>query len=270
MIVLKIGGALLTEKEGYCTPNLATIAAYGHALSKVVSQHGQDIIIVLGGGSFGNGVPLRYNITAKSSPDLHDISRMTVAMMQWMSIVVEAWREFELPLYPFQASSIIYIDQNNEAKGFLEPVNMAIESGLIPIISGDLIFHKNGTRSIFSSDFIPAVLSKSIQISKVVMLSDVAGLLDYSLPSKPLIRRVRTDERVLIQAAAGRSSKPDFTGGMSTKVEALSELALLGIGGLIADGRVPERLESILSPLYDGGTLFEPAQIPRANEQNRP
>jgi isopentenyl phosphate kinase len=114
-----------------------------------------------------------------------------------------------------------------------------------------------GPVNIYSSDLLPELLVRHFEVHSVVMLTDVAGLIDRSGPNEKLIKTVSPGEGH-VSAAAGGSSKVDVTGGMKTKVDALIRLLDLGVPSVIADGRVEDQLLSLLRGDDVIGTRFVP------------
>lgn len=52
LVIVKLGGGLITDKESICTPNKTNINLLAQALAKVHAQN-IDLIIVHGAGSYG-------------------------------------------------------------------------------------------------------------------------------------------------------------------------------------------------------------------------
>src|SRR5918999_6004383 len=88
VFVVKLGGALVTYKDDYCKPNTEIIAELGDVLYSCWSQVKGRLILVLGGGSYGNAVPHRYNLVDSSGEwKPEDLSLMTVKTLELMSLV---------------------------------------------------------------------------------------------------------------------------------------------------------------------------------------
>ena len=61
MILIKLGGSIITDKQKPLTPNISAINKIGAQLKKVR----EPIIIVHGGGSFGHYWSVRYGMHTK-------------------------------------------------------------------------------------------------------------------------------------------------------------------------------------------------------------
>jgi glutamate 5-kinase len=126
-----------------------------------------------------------------------------------------------------------------------------LEVGAVPILN------ENDSVSVEEikfgdNDQLAALVAPLIDADLVVLLSDVAGLLDASGTRISLVRDTAIDALPYIrrEAKAGPG-----TGGMASKVEAARRATLVGAQAVVADARVEGVLESILAG-EDVGTLF--------------
>jgi isopentenyl phosphate kinase len=262
VFVVKLGGALVTYKDDYCKPNTEIIAEIGDVLSACWPQVKGRLILVLGGGSYGNAVPHRYNLVDSSGDwQPEDLSLMTVKTLELMSLVTDIFRERGLPCYPFQTSSYLVTHNGEPRHYWLDPVKHALRLGQLPVLSGDLVFDTRKGFVIFSSDRIPELFVESLSLKRVVMLTNVPGVMNYSSNDSEIIRRVNGDGRELLLANAGASGQLDVSGGMKNKVKALLRVADLGVEGVICDGRTPSLLPRALFDSDPPGTFIEAAEL---------
>lgn len=255
--IVKLGGALISHKDGYCTPNVSVIREFGRVIRSRWDELRGRLIIILGGGSYGNGVPHRYNLR-DSSHDWKpaDLSMMTVKTLELMSLVTGIFREEGVPGYPFQTSSFLLSRDGRPQSFFIEPIKHALSMNVLPILSGDMVFDVDRRFVIFSSDGIPELFVGRLPLRRVVMLTNVPGVLDYS--SGEIIARVTRDNREAVLGHAGPSGQQDVSGGMKNKVGALLRVARLGVESVICDGRRPAALVPALFSPTPPGTFIEP------------
>lgn len=101
------------------------------------------------------------------------------------------------------------------------------------------------------NDELSAMVTPLVAADALVLLSDVAGLLDAGGARVPVVRDVATEAAPLVHA-----KKSDVgTGGMASKIEAARRATLSGAHVVIADARKPDVLERIFGG-EDEGTLF--------------
>jgi isopentenyl phosphate kinase len=258
VFIVKLGGALITDKDDYCKPNTAIIEEFARVLYLRWSDLQGRLILVLGGGSYGNAVPHRYNLLDSHSDWRPvDLSMMTVKTFELMSLVTNIFRAQGIPCYPFQTSTYL-ITRNREPQTFwLEPIKRALGLSLLPILSGDMVFDSERGFVIVSSDQIPELFVGSLSLKRIVMLTNVPGVLNYSSSNLELITRVGPKDQEFVLDNARGSGQLDISGGMKNKVKALLRVADLGVESVICDGRDPSVLLQALFESEPPGTLIE-------------
>ncbi|MFD2168636.1 isopentenyl phosphate kinase [Tumebacillus lipolyticus] len=261
MYVVKIGGSLLTNKDGYCAPNREMVRQYASLIAKEWDRLSGNLILIVGGGSYGNAVPIRYNLKDASLPwREQDLSMMTVKMFEWLSLVTEIFREEGVPCYPFQTSGYVITDDKHPLRYFIEPVQHVLETNVLPVFSGDLVFDLSRKFTIFSSDNIPELFVERMRLTRVVMMTDVEGVMrfDQDGHERTLIPTVTKENFREVLLCTGPSRKQDITGGMKNKLEALLRLAERGVEGVITSGSDPEALLPALFDERPAGTFIRP------------
>lgn len=258
VFIVKLGGSVISDKNGYCVANSAAIQEFGRVVCSRWGDLRGRLIILLGGGSFGSGVAYRYNLQNSSQPwKPIDLSIITVKMFELLSLVTAAFREFAIPCFPFQASGYFTSHHGRPDFHFLEPIRRALAMDLLPILSGDVIFDSDEKFVVFSSDWMPKLLASTFSIQRVVILTDVPGVMNRAVDPPQLIARVTQCNRERVLSYAGPSQKQDVSGGMRNKLEAMLSLSELGVESVICDGRVSELLVSALFDPSPAGTLIE-------------
>jgi isopentenyl phosphate kinase len=250
--IVKLGGSLITHKSGYCQLDREAVERLGRELAHALAQAAAPPLIVLGGGSFGNGIALRYGLHLGGFRQA-DLSRMTCGMQQLMSEVACVWRAQRIAVFPIQASAVISMRMTTLALN-ADPIRDALALGLVPVISGDLVLAD--PPRIVSSDLIPAMVARSLPVRRVSFLTDVPGLFDMSGGQPVLLRRITPTMATHATSIAGCSSVQDVTGGMKTKVAASFELLAMGVESHYVDGRVTGALRDVLCGRRHAGTRF--------------
>ena len=149
---------------------------------------------------------------------------------------------------------------NGEPRNFwIEPIKHAMSLGVLPILSGDMVFDSDRGFVIFSSDRIPELFINSLPVKRVAMLTNVAGVLNGS----EVFTRVTPEDHELVLNKASASRQQDVSGGMKNKVKSLLRLANLGVESVICDGRDPSVLLQALFEPEPPGTFIEPREYIR-------
>jgi isopentenyl phosphate kinase len=247
--LIKLGGSLITHKTGFCRPNTVAIDRFGTEIAALLRRPAVRVVVTLGGGSFGNQLPVRFKLLDRSTRRTVDIPRMTVGMQRWAGIVCERWWQLGIPAHPFQLAAML-MRVGADYVYDLRPIVAAVRAGLVPLIAGDLLMHPRGRGEIFSSDRIGELLPRHFRVRRAVMLTDVEGVKHQG----SVLGRIDRKNYGQVIASCGPSSKPDVTGGMLTKVSALWRLAEAGVPGVVCDGRVPGNLQRAVLARIPPGT----------------
>jgi glutamate 5-kinase len=131
-----------------------------------------------------------------------------------------------------------------------------LDHGVLPIIN------ENDAVSVTElkfgdNDRLAALVACLLPADLLVLLTTVDGLFkNFGQADGQIIRRVATIDRALEQFAGGTDSATAI-GGMTTKIEAAKIATRAGIPLVIASGRKPTALQSILQG-EEEGTLFIP------------
>jgi glutamate 5-kinase len=150
----------------------------------------------------------------------------------------------------------------NNARAALEAL---LEAGVVPVIN------ENDTVAVDEikfgdNDQLAALVAPLVSADLLVLLSDVAGLLDRDGNRVPVVRDVEREALPLVGAAptsaihgtgTGATRESVGSGGMASKLEAARRGALAGAAVVIADARAPGTLDDILAG-KDVGTLVLP------------
>jgi glutamate 5-kinase len=104
------------------------------------------------------------------------------------------------------------------------------------------------------NDLLASMVTPLVSADLLILLSDVAGLLDEKGVRVSAVRNVTREAKPLVQQS---SSSGPGTGGMLSKIEAARRAMLAGASVVVADAREPDIIAAILSGA-DVGTLFLP------------
>ena len=119
--------------------------------------------------------------------------------------------------------------------------------GLVPVIA-PVGVDDNGQTYNINADTVAAAVAGALQATRLLMLTDVPGVLDKDKALIPEMSLAEVDARV---------ADGTITGGMIPKVENCVEAVRLGVkGAVILDGRVPHACLLELFTESGGGTLI--------------
>ncbi len=244
MILIKLGGSIITNKEKPLSPRKKAVENIIKNLKKI----NEPIIIVHGGGSFGHYWSVKYDMHTKPKKyDIHGVAIVKNSMIDLNKIILNAFvknnlNPYSLPPTNFMSGNI------PEVKKVKEIIEIA-KSGLIPITYGDVLWYGNKKTYILSGDKIMTHLAKILKPRLVIFVLNEDGL--YSdLKTKKLIYELKGENPKISE------NKMDVTGGMMRKVDEASIIAKSGMNVFFVNGNKPERIVKAVKNNKYEGTLF--------------
>ncbi|XXX81456.1 hypothetical protein WMF30_22115 [Sorangium sp. So ce134] len=233
IVVLKVGGSLITDRRRYRVPRLQAIGRTVRAIRDWRARGGPCVVIVLGGGAFGHNVVHRHGIDfggEHRSPC--ELFELTAALYELKVLFARAMQRYELPSLPLQESGLFVDHDGVPELTSAEPLEACFAAGYVPLLTGGLITGSGPGFRPISSDRMALPLCRAFDVRRVAMLTDRPGVMRGGRVIRTLTPQ--RFEQTLSRIAA--STKLDVTGGMRGKVAAAIELARAGVETVIADG----------------------------------
>ncbi|NJK77820.1 MAG: isopentenyl phosphate kinase family protein [Nanoarchaeota archaeon] len=244
MILIKLGGSIITNKEKPLSPRTKVIENIAKNLKKI----SEPIIIVHGGGSFGHYWSVKYDMHTKPEKyNMHGVAIVKNSMIDLNKIILESFvknklNPYALPPTDFMSGNIPVIKKVKE-------IEKIAKSGLIPITYGDALWYGDKKTYILSGDKIMTHLAKILKPKLVIFALNEDGL--YSdLKTKKLIYELKGESPKISE------NKMDVTGGMTRKVEEATIIAKSGMNVFFVNGNKPERIVKAVKNRKYEGTLF--------------
>lgn len=108
-----------------------------------------------------------------------------------------------------------------------EPVQTALNHGLVPLVYGDVAFDETRGMTIASTEMLFAYLAPTLKPTRILLAGIVEGVYTadpLQHPSAQLIREITPANYAQIEALLSGSHGVDVTGGMLTKVKTMLAL----------------------------------------------
>lgn len=240
MIVLKLGGSVITDKDREATVDEDRLAD----LAGAIADH-EDVVVVHGGGSFGHPAAAAHGVSrADGTRSADGIREIHGAMGRLNERVTGALAREGVPAVPVHPFSLARRSREGELGMPIEGVETMLGEGFVPVLHGDVIPHRGEGATIVSGDELVVALATGLDADRVGLCSTVPGVLDDAGGVIPEIGSY--DE---VAAYLGESESTDVTGGMAGKVRALLEL------GVPASIFGPDRIGAFLAG-EDAGTTI--------------
>ena len=245
MILIKLGGSIITNKEKPLSPRKKSIDKIVRALKKI----DEPIIVVHGGGSYGHYWSVKYNMHAKpANYNIHSVSVVKNSMVELNKIILDSFLKNKLNPYCLPPTDFIFGNKPIIKK--VKEIEKIAKTNLIPITFGDALWFGKKKSYILSGDKIMSILANILKPRLCVFVLNVDGL--YSNPkTKKLIHELKGKKPLII-----KSSK-DVTGGMKRKVDEATKISKNGMNVFFVNGNKPERIVEAVKRKKFHGTLFK-------------
>ena len=263
LIFVKLGGSLITEKNAPHTLNYQVLTRIVKELKGAIDNDPQlQLLIGHGGGSFPHPVAQAFK-TAEGF--INDTSTRGFALCQNAAstlnrIIVDLMTDYAINAVSIQPSACCIASDGKIADFFIKPIEASIENGLIPVVFGDCVFDTVKGSSIVSTEQIFSHLCGALRPSRVLIVGLVDGVYTAD-PQKDdkarFIPKIEIEQFTSIESYLGESYSVDVTGGMTTKVKELVEIARQGIECEILSG-ASGNITKALAGLKGLGTLIKP------------
>jgi isopentenyl phosphate kinase len=242
LIVIKLGGSVITDKASPLTPNFHNIRLICRQLADAVESDKQlRLFLVHGGGSYGHYYAKKFGLgtISKKFGSPEGIAKTAAAMIELHSLVLEelcragVYVGTILPIELFSESNrSVSISENGKSR-----IESVFENGLFPITFGYVNLEDNRSY-IISGDKITIALASSFEVSKTVFVMNVDGIYQSADLRGDIIRELKPGNLTLQSSSLGF----DVTGGVKAKISTGFELAELGSEVLFVNGTKPKRL----------------------------
>ena len=244
MILIKLGGSIITNKEKPLSVRRKTINNLAKSLKKI----NEPMIIVHGGGSYGHYWSVKYNMHTKEKKyDLRGVAIVKNSMIELNKIILDSLLKNKLNPYCLPPTD--FMSGNKPISKKVKEIEKIAKSGLIPVTYGDALWYGQKKTYILSGDKVMTHLAKILRPRLCIFVLNEDGL--YSdLKSKKLIYELR-DKLHLIS-----ENKMDVTGGMTRKVEEALKISKIGMNVFFVNGNKPERILKAVRNRKFKGTLF--------------
>lgn len=257
LIFLKLGGSLITDKTG-------VEATRPEVLNRVAQEIGQAygagvrLLVGHGSGSFGHVAAARHGTRqgVRTPTQWHGFAEVSDVAARLNRLVCAALREAGLPVMTLQPSASAQCAAGRLVALATRPVQAALESGLVPLLYGDVAFDQQWGGTIISTEEILDYLATTLQPDWLLLAGETAGVYD---PAGQVIPTITPANFSQIQSALGGSRGTDVTGGMVSKVAAMLNLVARqpGLKVRIFSGlQAGELSQMLLRPETPNGTLI--------------
>ena len=262
MIILKIGGSILTNKDSNESEvDNVSLKRIASEIKSSLDSSDKELIIVHGAGSFGHPPAKKYKIGEAFDKSEYPQKRIGFcevqnAVKKLNMLICEAFIEKGLPVVAIPASSFMSAANKRITEGNLEYFNKYLQKGFIPVIYGDVVLDSELEICVISGDQIIQYLAKNLNPDRVILGTDVDGV--YNKNPKTHDDAIFFDKFSSLEdlETLEGTTNVDVTGGMVGKIKELLYLADLGIESKIINAEVNDNIFKALENKDVKGTVI--------------
>ncbi|MFB7260577.1 isopentenyl phosphate kinase [Streptomyces nojiriensis] len=236
MLVVKLGGSVITRRGSSYAYDGASVARLGAALADAP----QPLVLVHGMGSVGRAyLPLYDGRRLRDRGAAYALQREFLALHHQ---VLSDLEDAGLPVSSVGSESVFTHHDGVVVDSSLGMVATLCAQGRVPVLQGGTFRDLHGGFAVLSSDEIAEELVRKLQARALMWVTDVDGVLRHG-PGEvmPVLRAENRHEMLKADYDVN-----DLTGGMSNKVEVSLRLAVTGRASYVVNGRAPERVRALV------------------------
>jgi isopentenyl phosphate kinase len=231
LIVIKLGGAALTNKKRICAPRLTVIDSAARQIAAIHNR--KSVFIIHGAGSFGHIPVKRFGLSQgfKKSSQLRGLSETKLRLLEWEVLLNRKFFEHGIQTVPFIPSNYILARNGRIVSCNVKPIETWIRLGCVPSTGGDIVPDLATGFSVVSGDQLAVYMAIKLHASMLIFATDVDGIFDCNPKHNQnarLIEKLTLSETHQV-AANMTPDVTDVTGGMKSKLDEASNAARSGI-----------------------------------------
>lgn len=245
MILIKLGGSVITDKRAYRKFNRDVVSR----LCSEIKRSGKDTVVVHGAGSFGHVLAKEHALSSgyKDESQIPAVAKVCYDVRELNSMVVNELNECGIPAISIPPGSCFMMDDGRLSIDNFEVIESMISKGIMPVLFGDVVQDRKMGFSICSGDQIMERLADALDPELTVFVSDIDGLFDSDPKVNADARMYRHVTPDILETVRTGSSVADVTGGVFEKMMAMLRISTPTRRCMLINGTVPDNLESALS-----------------------
>ncbi|MFA5412699.1 MAG: isopentenyl phosphate kinase [Candidatus Micrarchaeia archaeon] len=239
MQVLKLGGSVLTKKNGYMELDQKNIDALARMLGGAWKGGIRDFILIHGAGSFGHPLVLKYKLDAgvRTDAQKEGMALTHAACTRLSQAVVDALLENGVPAVAVPPASIGKLSNGRISELNSGVVFSLLSFGFLPVLHGDMMLDEKKGGAVCSGDQLVSYFGKEAE--RVILGTNIDGI----MADGKIVPEINQGNIQRIFTHVKGAETADVTGGMRGKLE---ELLKIGKPAYIANALHPERIEKLL------------------------
>ncbi|QLH74462.1 MAG: isopentenyl phosphate kinase family protein [Methanomassiliicoccales archaeon] len=244
MILIKLGGSVITDKRRYRTFRESTV----RRLAREILGSGEKVMIIHGAGSFGHVVAKKYalHLGRMSEEQVKGVAQVSWDVRDLDNRFMKALADEGLDAVSIVPGSAAKLSEGRLCELDVSKFKDYFALGITPVSFGDVVLDDVRGFGICSGDQLMARLAKDLRPRKVIFVTDVDGVFTSDPHMDPDAELLRTIDRGVLSSLPRSERCDDVTGSIFAKLEHMLDMAESTEEVMIINGNVPGRLCSAL------------------------
>jgi len=245
MLLVKLGGSVLTDKARLRTPRRAAIRRLARELAAVR----RPMLVVHGAGSYGHILARKHRLNEGGATEAKRsaAARVQADVKALDALVVDAMIDAGLAAVPIPPSAVLSLDDGRVSSIDLTPFLEFSSMAFTPVTFGDVVRDVRRGFSVCSGDLMMLELARAFRPERAVFVADVDGLFTTDPKRRRNAERLDTvGPTDLKRIEFAISSRTDVTGSIEGKLRRMFEIADHVGACIIVNGTVKNRVRDAL------------------------
>jgi isopentenyl phosphate kinase len=228
MILLKLGGSLITDKTRDNTPRLDVIQRLANEVAAWLEQDDtQALIIGHGSGSFGHAAAQKYGTRdgVHTAEGWRGFAEVAVVAARLNRIVADALQNAGVPVISIPPSASALCEDGRLVSMDTRLARVALDHRLVPLVMGDVALDGVRGGAIVSTEEVFTYLAGILPITRILLAGETEGVY-RSMAQPDVIKTITPASWSQVQAGIGAARGADVTGGMAGKVRDMLALVM--------------------------------------------
>ncbi|MBU2529980.1 MAG: amino acid kinase [Elusimicrobia bacterium] len=222
MIVIKLGGSVITVKNKPYTVNFSNIKLIAGEIARALPKIKEELILVHGTGSFGKPPALKYgymNGAIKSAAI--PVAKIKSEILRLHCELIKGLVEQGIKAISAPCDSLIEFSGGKIKKINKSHIKKWLKKGFLPVINSDILVDGK-CFAVCSSDNIASSLAGDFNADKLIFLTDVDGVYD---DNNNLMKKILKSDLLELKFHLKKEAE-DVSGAMAGKIKQI--VAILG------------------------------------------
>lgn len=256
LILLKLGGSLITDKTISYTPRFEKLAELSAQIAKALRVNPRlRLVLGHGSGSFGHTAAKKHGTRGGLQPESipgeywRGFAEVWFQASQLNRFVMDTLHDEEVPALTLSPISAVIASDGKLSNWDLTPLKAALAAGLVPVVHGDVIFDMVRGGTIFSTEDLFEHIARELRPQRI-LLAGLEGAVWADYPARQMrVEKITPASFDGVKAGLGASHGADVTGGMDSKVRQMLSLVqeIPGLTAQIFSGEQPGNLQKVLA-----------------------